>query len=177
MKLQSRLLIAVACFLLRGILCADPANFMIDDLTFVRPAGWDWVIPDSEVRKAHLRFFSEHKLQSLDAIFYWFPVEDKQGDPDGCVKRWQAQFRDKEKIVATVERTTYGRYKLMYAQMEGTYKGFGKEALSLTNHALLGTVIQNAKGSIMVRMTGPKDLVYKATKSFKKMVEDALKEE
>jgi hypothetical protein len=177
MKLRSHFILAVACLLLVSTLHADPENFMIENLTFVRPTAWEWIVPDSEVRKAHLRIYNQDKSQNAEAIFYWFPTEDKQGDPDGCVRRWQAQFKDKEKVRATVERSTFGQYKVTYAQMEGVYKGFGKEPATLPDHALLGTVVQNSKGSIMIRMTGPKDLVHGATKRFKKMIEDALKEE
>ncbi len=150
---------------------------MIEDLTFVRPSNWEWIVPDSDVRKAHLRVFNAAKNKSAEAIFYWFPADDKQGDPDGCVKRWQMQFKEKEKVQVTLERSTFGKYKVCYAQMEGMYKGFAKQTILQPDYALLGTIVQNKKGSIMVRMTGPKDLVHSITKQFKKMIEDALKEE
>lgn len=150
---------------------------MIEGLTFKRPSAWEWIVPDSEVRKAHLKIWSANKIKSADVIFYWFPLDDKQGDPNGCVKRWQAQFRDREKIQVTVERSTVGEFKLTYAQMDGTYKGFGKEGLTLPDHGLFGAIVQTGKGSIMVRMTGPKEVVSSAGNRFKKMIEDALKEE
>jgi hypothetical protein len=177
MNLRCHLALAVVCMLLTSTLRADPENFMIQDLTFVRPAGWEWIVPDSEVRKAHLKIYNSDKSKSAEAIFYWFPASDKQGDPDGCVKRWQMQFRNKEKIEATIERSEFGKFKVVYAQMEGVYKGFGKESLSLADYALLGTIVQSSKGSVMVRVTGPKEVVHAATIPFKKMIEEALKEE
>jgi len=177
MKLRSHFLLVVACVLLVGTLRADPENFMVEDLTFLRPPTWEWIVPNSPGRKAQMRIFDKDKSKSADAMFYWYPSENKQSNPDDCLKRWQAQFRDKEKILVTIERSTFGKFKVTYGQMEGVYKGFGKEALSLSDYALLGVVVQCDKGSVMVRMTGPKEIVHKMTKSFKKMIEDALKEE
>ena len=177
MKLRSQFILVAVCLFLVSSLRADPENFMIEDLTFIRPKDWEWIVPEAEARKAHLRIFNPNKTKSADAIFYWFAPEDKQADPEGCVKRWQAQFKNKDDVLATMERNTFGKYKVTYAQMEGTYKGFGKEATSLPDYALLGTVVQSDRGSIMVRMTGPKDLVHNSMKPFKKMIEDALKEE
>ncbi len=156
---------------------ADPANFMVENFTFVAPEKWKWITPESKGRKAQLRITTEHKPDAGDVVFYWYPTENKQGDPDECLKRWQAQFREKNKVLPTIERTTLGRFKILYGQMEGVYKGFGKESLSLTNYALLGAIVPTSKGTLMVRLTGPKELVYKSTKPFKKMVEDGLKEE
>ena len=170
-------MLVLACFLAISNLRADPENFMVEDITFVRPPSWEWVVPDSEVRKAHLKVFNQNKAQTADMIFYWFPTGDKQGDPEGSIKRWEAQFRERATIVATIERATIGKYKVMYCQMEGTYKGFGKESLSLPNYALVGTIIEMPRGNIMIRFTGPRELISASITTFKKMIEDALKEE
>ena len=177
--MQIRPAILILCLVLGFVShsSADPTNFMIEGLTFGRPAKWDWIVPDSNARKAQLRFVDRDK--SVDTSFYWYPAENKQGDPEDCIKRWQAQFRNKNQVQTTIESDTVGKFKVTYAQMEGVYKGFGKESPSvpLPDYALIGAVVPTGKGAVVVRMTGPKELVYKTTKTFKKMIEDALKEE
>lgn len=170
---------SLICFCFLALFCVasraqiQPFNFMIADLTFTRPSSWEWIVPESNTRKAELKIWTEKKNQWSDVVFYLYKPGDDFGKPDSCVKRWVAQFQEKADIKPKVEKITIGTHQVTFAQMEGTYK-VGKPVTLLQGHTLYGAIIETAQGNIMIRMTGPKHLAENSIAELKRMIEGAL---
>lgn len=166
-------LIVFAC--LTGRLQADPVNFVVSELTFTRPDSWEWLLPESQSRKAHLKIWSEKKNQWADVMFYVYEPGDDYGKPESCLKRWKAQFQERDQIKPKIETVASSKATITFAFMEGTYK-IGKPVTLLDDYALFGAIIQTSQGNVMIRMTGPSFLVHKALTDFKQMVGAAVVE-
>ena len=154
-----------------------PATFKVSEFTFVRPSNWEWVETTSAMRKAQLKLVDAKTKGSAAVVFFHFG----QGDGGGTkanVERWYGQFKEpRDQIKATSEEVTVGKHKVTYVEAEGTYlSGMpGGSQTPMSGYALEGAIIESDKGSVFVRMTGPKDLVKASVSDFKKMVESALK--
>lgn len=157
----------------------DPATFTVGDLTFARPAKWEWVEVSSPMRKAQLKVNSADGKASAEVVFFQFG-SGAAGGVQANVDRWMRQFAEpREKINAKTEEKTVGKTKITYASAEGTYQSGmpGGPHTPMTDYALLGAIIESEDGSIFVRMTGPKELVKSATAEFKKMIESGPKKD
>lgn len=169
------LTISLCCVALRA---ADaPANFKVSDVSFTRPAAWEWVEVASPMRKAQLKLASADKKETGEVVFFHFGPGGG-GGTKANVDRWLGQFQEpREKINAKVEETTVGKTKVTYVSAEGTYQSGmpGGPKTSLANHVLLGAVIEASEGSIFVRLTAPAALAKSANADFKKLVESGLK--
>jgi hypothetical protein len=170
-------LIALTCFL-AGLesQAAGPETFKVSELTFKRPAKWEWVESRSSMRAAQLNVPGE-KDQAAEVVFFYFGP-GSGGGTQANVDRWLGQFAEpREKINAKVEERTVGGIKATYVQAEGTYNSgppLGPKT-PLPDHGMLAAIIEGKQGHVFVRMTGPKGLVNGAGGDFKGMVEGALK--
>lgn len=150
---------------------------MVGDLTFVRPSGWEWVTSESKTRKAEMKVWDATKSKNADVTFYWFEKKEAAGKPEECIKRWKAQFTERERLAPKVETLNINKCPVTYVMVEGTFKTYqeqDKKIVHLPDYVLLGTVIETKKGNIMIRMTGPKTLAAEATDGLKLMVQNAL---
>ncbi|MBM3876045.1 MAG: hypothetical protein FJ386_04900 [Verrucomicrobia bacterium] len=156
---------------------AAPESFKVSDLTFKRPAGWEWVETTSKMRAAQLKVTDAKTKQSGDVIFFYFGAGGG-GGVKANVDRWFGQFEEpREKINAKTEEATVGKTKVTYVTAEGTYKSGqpGGPFTPMKDHMLLGAIVEANEGSIFIRLTAPKDLGKASTADFKKMIETALK--
>jgi len=179
MKISFRLVAISLLFAsLNCLRAADaPATFKVSELTFTRPAKWEWVESTSQMRKAELKVVDEKTKAKAEIVFYHFG-QGPAGGTQANVDRWLGQFSEpRDKINAKTEESTVGKHKVTYVSAEGTYKSGmpGGPQTPMPNYALLGAIIEASEGSVFVKMTGPKELTKFATADFKKMVESALK--
>jgi hypothetical protein len=163
---------------LAAVRASDPVTFKVGELTFTRPANWEWVEVTSALRKAQLKVKDAEGKASADVVFFQFG--GGAGSTKANVDRWLGQFEEgRDKINAKIEEATVGKSKVTYVSAEGTYKSGmpGGPLTPMPDYGLVGAIIESADGSIFVRMTGPKGLVKAATAEFKKMVESGPKKD
>jgi hypothetical protein len=93
------------------------------------------------------------------------------------VDRWLGQFQEpKDQLKSKVEDQHIGGRKVTYAQAEGTYLS-GPPLGQKTPKAgfmLLGAIMEDPRGNVFVKMTGPAKLTKDSAAAFRKMVEGAL---
>ncbi|HVY71442.1 MAG TPA: hypothetical protein VHH73_16025, partial [Verrucomicrobiae bacterium] len=164
----------VALFLGLAAHAADaPATFKVSGLSFTRPAAWEWVEVASPMRKAQFKVTGADKKESAEVIFFYFGPGNG-GGTQANVDRWLSQFQEgRDKINAKVEPVKIGKSSVTYVSAEGTYMSGmpGGPKTPMANFGLLGAVIEDAEGSIFVRLTGPVALAKSANADFKKLVE------
>lgn len=156
---------------------ASAANetFKVSELTFKRPAAWEWVETTSSMRAAQLKVgVGKTPADSAEVVFFHFGPGGA-GGTKANVDRWLGQFADRKNDKS--EEKTVGRTKVTYVHTEGTYQSgmpMGPKT-PLANQALLGAIIEAPGGSIFVKMTGPLAIVKAAEGEFRAMVEGPLK--
>jgi hypothetical protein len=152
----------------------SPNTFKVSELTFSRPAAWEWVPTQSSMRKAVLKV-PNTSGEAGEVIFFYFGPGGA-GGTQANVDRWFRQFKEpKEQIKARTEETTVGKNKLTYVFAEGTYlSGMpGGPQTPKPGFGLLGAILEDPAGSVFIRYTAPKALIDATTGDFKKLVESA----
>lgn len=153
-----------------------PTTFPVSEFKFTRPATWEWVEVTSSMRKAQLKVPGKDDKSTGEVVFFYFGPGNG-GGTQANVDRWFGQFAEpRDQTKAKTESVTIGKHKVTYASAEGTYNSGmpGGPKVALTNHALLGAIVESEQGSVFVRLTAPKELAASAAADFKKMVEGAL---
>jgi hypothetical protein len=174
MKRMSAWLLPVFALLAvsRSALSADaPATFKVSDLSFARPAAWEWVPSQSQMRKAQLKVPNGGGEAGEVVFFHFGPANG--GGTQANVERWYRQFQGtKEQIKARTEDAKAGAAKVTYVFAEGTYlSGMpGGPQTPKPGFALVGAILEDPAGNIFVKFTGPKALVDSSSEEFKKMV-------
>jgi hypothetical protein len=156
---------------------AAPATFKVSDLTFQRPASWEWVETASPMRKAQLKVNDADKKNSAEVVFFHFGPSNG-GGVQANVERWYSQFEEpRDKIGAKSEPATVGKHKVTFVQAQGTFlSGMpGGARTPQPGYALRGAIIESEGGDVFIKMTGPAALVKSAEGDFRKMIESALK--
>jgi len=148
--------------------CAEPApeTFPVGGLTFKRPSDWAWVPLQSSMRKAQLAVPGAESGKTADITFFHFGPSGG-GDLDSNVQRWLRQFQSAPGSEKVESKTIAGR-KTTLVTTVGTFSSGmpGQPAAPMENYALLGAIIEDAEGSVFVKMTGPKETVSAATAKF-----------
>ena len=153
---------------------AAPEAFKVAGINFKRPAAWEWVETDGQMRKAQLKISGADKKESADVIFFYFGAGGG-GGVQANVDRWFNQFEGAKN--KKTENVTVGTTKVTYVEVEGTYLSGppGGAKTAMPNHALLGAIVDGAEGAVFIKLTGPTGVAKGATADFKKMVESGLK--
>jgi hypothetical protein len=178
---SSRRLLVLAAILIAGstdLPAADgPATFEAGSFKFTRPASWTWVPSTSPMRKAELKVEAKDGKGAAEVVFFHFGA-GQGGGTTANIERWYGQFSDgRDNIKARSEEKTVNGLKITYAFAEGTYLSgppLGQKTPT-KDHALVGAIIEDAGGSVFVKMTGPKEVTEAAKAEFQKMVEGAKK--
>jgi hypothetical protein len=136
-----------------------PKTFPVGELTFSRPAEWNWVTVNSSMRKAQLAVPGLDPSKAAEVAFFHFGAGGG-GDIESNTKRWLGQFKGAPSS-EKVESKQIGGRKVTLVSTEGTYStGMpGASAAPMDNYALLGAIIEDAGGNVFVKMTGPKATV------------------
>jgi hypothetical protein len=158
------------------LLSADaPATFKVGEFNFQRPAQWEWVVPNSPMRKAELKV--NDAKGKAEVIFFNFGG-GQGGGTKANIDRWLGMFQEpRDQINAKTEEKAIGKRKITYVQAQGTYMSGmpGGPKTPLKNHALLGAIVESDDGNVFARMTGPGEVVKSAEADFKKMIESGMK--
>lgn len=151
-----------------------PAQFKVSSITFQRPPTWEWIVTQSQMRKAQLKV-PNAAGESGEIVFFHFGPNNG-GGTQANIERWFKQFEGtKEQIKARTEEGKAGAAKVTYVFAEGTYlSGMpGTQPTPKPGQALVGAILEDPAGNIFVKYTGPKALVTATTADFKKLVESA----
>jgi hypothetical protein len=152
---------------------AETNEIKAGSFTFTVPDGWKQVTPSSPMRKAQLEI--ARGPEKAEVTFFHFGA-DQGGSAADNVARWYGQFPGSEKNRIT-ENVQAGSVKITFAMTEGTFSSGmpGGPTTPMPGYALCGAILENADGSVFVKMTGPEAVVKASTEAFKKMVSDAAK--
>lgn len=165
--MQLRRLLPALLFAVPPALYAqDKTTFEVGAFTFIRPAGWKWIEVSSPMRKAQLEVPGKEDGKSAEITFFHFGPGGA-GGVDANVKRWLAQFQSKPGA-EKVEAKELGGTKATLVSTEGTFSAGmpGAPATPLSDHALLGAIIEHPDGPVFVKMTGPAAVVNDARAKF-----------
>ena len=179
MKIISKSFGCVTAFLvlIASARAETPSSFKVGDISFTRPAKWEWVEVTTQMRKAQLKVTDPASKASAEVVFFQFGP-GPMGGVKANVDRWFGQFQEpREKISAKTEEAMVGKTKVTYVQAEGTYKSGmpGGPQTAMPEYALAGAIVEVGDANIFIKMTGPKALVKTSLTEFKKMVESGLK--
>lgn len=155
---------------------AGPETFKVSEFTFKRPASWEWVEVQSQMRKAQLKVTAKDAKEPGEVVFFFFGPQS--GGTKANVDRWLGQFEEgRDKINAKIEEKKIGKAVVTYVSAEGTYKSGvpGTPPTPKPGFALLGAIVEGQDGSIFIRFTGPTALAKGARGDFEQMVESGLK--
>lgn len=169
MKIALVTFVCLFAALVRG---ESAESFKVGAFTFAVPEGWTKVTPSSPMRNAQL----EVAQGQAKAETTFFHFGGGSGTAADNVARWFGQFPGSEGKRKT-ETTEVGPVKITFATTEGTYSSGmpGAATTPVTGQALIGAILENARGDVYVKMTGPEALVKSATDAFKKMVTEAAR--
>ncbi|HSH93759.1 MAG TPA: hypothetical protein VK968_06410 [Roseimicrobium sp.] len=172
---KALLTLALAATVVVQSQAAAPESFKVSEFNFKRPASWEWVEVSSSMRAAQLKVPAANGAGEV-VFFYFGPGGG--GGTKANVDRWLGQFAEPRDVLKPkVDEVTVGGTKVTYVHAEGTYQSGmpGGAKTPLTNHALLGAIVEGGQGAVFIRMTAPKDLVKSSMADFKAMVESPLK--
>jgi hypothetical protein len=154
-----------------------PVTFKVSELTFKRPAAWEWVESTSSMRKAQLKVSDADKKNTAEVVFFPFWAEQR---------RWRAGER------GPLVRPVPGATRKAWREERGNHHRQTQSHLRARRrhlperhprgartpqpgYALRGAIIESAEGDVFVKMTGPATLVKSAEADFRKLIESALK--
>jgi len=176
--MKKHLLVFLSVLALRVYAGDAPTVFKVSEFTFTQPASWEWVQSSSPMRKAQLKVPDPKGKGAGEVVFFHFGPGDG-GGTQANVDRWLSQFKEgRDKINAKTEDKALGGHKVTYVNAAGTYiSGMpgGGTTSSMSDYALAGAIIESDKGSVFIKMTGPKELMKSSQSDFRGMVESALK--
>ena len=165
---QSSVLI-LALLLLATAAAADPENFMVDELTFVRPPKWQWVW-DTKIADTGLLL----KIRALNtndlADVYFRKFNGDEGSVEKRTNAWRLTFRESgAQLKMRTETKPIPPFSIDYIEMEGTSLREWRP-----EYGLMAAIIRMNDGHVVVRMSGRKKVVDESKKAFRAMVERAL---
>ena len=159
----------VLCMIFVGSASAQPANFMIGELTFERPADWKWIDPQTGNEKARLYIFDKELKQKAIISF-------ETGNPNAApsfVDKWKEPYLSHEPApVISLETNTVSGRRLVTVNISGT-KFVNKQPES--NQTTYGAVIDIKGEQVGARILGAKPLVEKLKPVFDHVIREALK--
>ena len=166
--------VLLSAALAMNLAAQSPATFKVGELTFTRPAKWEWVPTTSAMRAAQLKLTDDAKKETGEVVFFNLPGGGGGVQPN--IDRWLSQFEEpREKLNSKVENVMVGKTKITYVHAEGTYKsgmpGAGPTT-PMAGYVLEGAIIElGPENNIFVRMTGPKALMKASVEEFRKMIQ------
>lgn len=160
-------------------LTADPANFMLHNFTFDRPAGWQWIDTKDDRPRIELHNTSIPGELAV-ATFSLYPVEDDRSTIDGSINFWARNFNESvSKLKVKKESVQIGNRHLTYFSFTGTFHYFSrslKKELHVPRYTVVGTVIEEKNENIVIVLRGHGKAVAAQTPTFKGMIANALAE-
>jgi len=151
---------------------AEPENFLLSHFTFVRPLTWQWVpntVLDSSTIVMKITGDDTNEIAQMVMVHY--QPGAGLGKRIAVVKRWKEQFVDPQ---VETNKVRIGTNSVIYTEVKGPRKPVKPGVKEQPDSALIGAVIEDAKGNIVLKMIGPRSTVQKCKADFQKMIADAL---
>jgi hypothetical protein len=160
----------------------NPGTILVSRFNFVRPANWKWADTRWEgvsnvLQSVTFRVDEDDANGDCSVYINHFVPDRPAGGRVATANRWKDSFTDVPAKVAFGKPETIGTNKVSYLEISGTYKSPGKNTPLRKNFSMYGAVIDDPAGNVVLRVMGNEKLVRKAKPQFKKMIEDALKQE
>ena len=160
------------CFLFISMLQlrAEPTNLMVEDLTFTRPESWKWAEP-TDHSPAVNRFIvpDASGATKVDVRFY---IIKKDYTSERAALR--AQFPESKLNDLREQELKIGNRKIIYFEIGGTY--VYRDHPPKPDQLQVSAAIPMGKQYVLTRIAGPRSDVEAVVATFKKMVEDAVKD-
>ncbi|MDB6029602.1 MAG: hypothetical protein JWM68_5825 [Verrucomicrobiales bacterium] len=171
MRINSiRLGLILLCGLLLPCLHSEPANILVANLTFTRPATWKWTEP-TKGSSAVSRFVIPGPGNSSKTDVRFFIIKkDVETEKAATLN----QFPGSSQRDLGIEEIKIGKQKVLYLKIEGTYQL--RDSTPKPGQLLLGAAIPMGKEFVFAKLLGPRAEVEQQISKFKKMVETAIKE-
>lgn len=176
MNVKSLILLLV-CFAtsLTAAPTESPSTFDLNRFTFSRPKSWEWEeIKTPKDPTVVLRYVDKKSRETARTVMIHYPAFAGLGKKEAALKRWQAAFLTGE---LASKQQAIGNSLVTFAEVTGTHKGekVGGTDGPLPDWALLGVIISDDCGNIVMKMTGPRVVVQKCKAEFHKMIEQGVK--
>lgn len=160
----------------------NPDTVMMSRFTFTRPEDWKWVETRQDVsnviQSVTFHIHPDGTPDHCRAYFNHFHRGHPAGSRKAALSRWKESFIDTPASVTFDKPIKIGTNSVAYVEMSGSYRvENSKTRIIRSGHGLYGAVIDDPEGNIVIRMMGPASAVEKAKPAFKKMIEDALRDE
>lgn len=156
---------------------------VIGGLAFTIPSDWEKIAPGNQFQTAVYRVAPDRGQGEALVVFF----ANIGGGVDSNINRWRGQVAGPNGMPADakVERRTIAGLSATIASMEGTYTGMGpmgQAAPAQENYAFRAVIYQNADAAagpgpkdLVVRFTGPKDVVEANKAAWESMILGARK--
>ncbi|MDB6027820.1 MAG: hypothetical protein JWM68_4043 [Verrucomicrobiales bacterium] len=149
-------------------LAAEPANIMVGDLTFTRPASWRWEAPQPHSKAVNGFVIPDAASKSkVDVTFYI--VNNDIPTQRGILR---SRFPEAQEADMHEQWLTIGKQKILYFQIVGTF--IYKEKAQ-PDQFWFEAVIPQGKAYVYAQIHGPRVAAERELGTFKKMVEDAIR--
>lgn len=161
--------------ILAGQVVSEPANVMVEGLTFVRPAGWKWRAPTGNTNIVAVFDILDDKGEKLlDVLFYTTdkPIEEVKDT-------WKATFTTSgDKYTFQEEEMQTETRRIVYVTLQGTFEQKDKkDKPKKPDYSLVGAIIRKEQQTLVIRTIGPASRTSKVATDLRKMIEDAVKAE
>lgn len=154
----------------------DARTIETDGLKFQVPAAWKSITPKGTIRKAQLSVpAAEGDKEAGELVVFAFP--GGAGSVQANLDRWQAQFQGsdgKAPALASKKLKSQSGAEVTRVELKGTYTEptFGQgDPKPRTGFALLGAIVETAKTSYFLKLTGPEATLKAATPGFDKLID------
>ncbi|MEM9399286.1 MAG: hypothetical protein AAF984_03685 [Verrucomicrobiota bacterium] len=145
-------------------------KFAVGNMKFLLPEEWQKLDSTSPLRSAHLIHRDEESGQKIDIIFFYFGHQFNSKVYEN-MDEWRKQFitLQKEEMFLGFRNDK----NVYYLQVAGTYnRGLpGGTVRAIKDSGLLGAIIEDKRGNIYVKMSGPAEMVEKSKMPFRALVE------
>jgi len=162
-----------------GLLClaaadSEPANLMVETLTFTRPDGWRWKTPPEKSNAAGFLIVpTQDKKFPTEVTFVVTTISKEIVD-----RFWKGRFPDADKPGNLhLETVRWHETDIFLFTLQGAYQ-IKPPKIEQLNAKLVGAIIPvGPRKFAHVRIFGPKKDVDAALSTFTAMIKEALKKE
>ncbi|MCB1236564.1 MAG: hypothetical protein KDM91_15965 [Verrucomicrobiae bacterium] len=155
---------------------AAEESLVAGGLTFKFAKPWERLPSNSPMRAGELKYdHADEAMTDVTVVLYYFGAGDG-GGVEANMQRWIGQFEG----TPAVERETaeVASREIHYLSAKGTYLDsmpgaapFAGPKTPKADYMMLGAVIEDEKGSVFLKMTGPAKSVEAVKAAFKKLAE------
>lgn len=170
MNILLRWVLVLASIVLSGMAEVEPLNVMVGNLTFTRPEKWQWQPPVAGSTAA-VRFVPRQSNARLTDVRLYF----SGATANAVLNDWKRVFEGGQSVRATQERVKVGTCEIVYVTIKGTHTP--RKGKKKPNYELFGAFVPAQNRLIQARILGPQREVHAVIPEFKKMIEDAVRDE